>query len=177
MVVEGGLLFFKKLADATTSVIGRRLAHDPRMLAVWRQLQRRQRNSGKYLYRPRRDYLCKTDWTWATEPHEQVQGMALALLFWASIDSVRSSVITKSELEWKVENYSLMAARLRQDCELLDELGIAAGDELGAFDCLIRQMQGPCSADPRRDALVRRQPAPRQRRYQSLPRSARRQDA
>jgi hypothetical protein len=140
LVVWGALMYFEKRGDPTTNVVLKRLVHDRRMLDVWRQLQRRRRNGSGYLYPARREYF-RDNPALATAPREQVQDMALGLLFGAAITSVHSSVITKTELKEVVDNYSLMAARLRQDRQLLAKLKITVEDELRALDPLIAKCE------------------------------------
>lgn len=130
--------FYEPRADLETRAILRRLALDPRMPAIWRQLQRRRRDGGgrEYVYQVRRENIR------SYEPAvERERDLALALLFGAAILSVRCSVVTKARLEEEVELYLAMAARLRQDLQLLDELKIAVGEELSPFNSLIAKCE------------------------------------
>jgi hypothetical protein len=51
--------FYEPRADLETRAILRRLALDPRMPAIWRQLQRRRRDGGgrEYVYQVRRENI------------------------------------------------------------------------------------------------------------------------
>jgi hypothetical protein len=130
-------MFYQQQADPETRAMLRRLALDPRMLAVWRELQRRRRDGGReYIYPVRREYIQ------SYEPAvERERDLALAFLFGAAILSVRSSVITKAQLDKWAGPYLDFAACLRDMRQLFDQYEIAVGEELDAFDYLIAKCE------------------------------------
>ena len=85
LVVEFAV-FYEPRAEPETRAVLRRLALDPRMPAIWRQLQRRRRDGGgrEYFYQVRRENIRNY------EPAvDRETDLALALLFGAAILSVR----------------------------------------------------------------------------------------
>ena len=121
-------LFWQGRADPETRPTLRRLALDPRMPAVWRQLQRRRRGGGReYIYPVSREYIQTYQ-----PPAGREQDNALAYLFVLATWSVRSSVITKTQRDKWVESCLVFAACLQHMRPLFDQ-----DEELAALDYLI----------------------------------------
>jgi hypothetical protein len=134
-------MFYQGRADPETRPMLRRLALDPRMPAVWRQLQRRRRDGGReYIYPVSREYIQIYQ-----PPVGREQDNALAYLFLLAIWSVRSSVITKAQRDKWAESYLGFAACLRDMRQLFDQDEIAVGEELDeeldALDYLIAKCE------------------------------------
>ena len=123
----------------------RRLALDLRMPAIWRELQRRRRNGGGYLYPARREYLCSLDPAWRTAPADRAQGMAMALLYGAALNPY-TSFITKAGLEQhldqKVRPHLEQAAQAREVRRWLVENDIADPFQMVRLDHFIAEYEG-----------------------------------
>jgi hypothetical protein len=100
----------RKIEPTERSLI-RRLAVDPRISGIWRELSRRRRvGPREYLYPAVREYLCGYDPAIRTAPRESLQDWALGLVFSAAVVSFFvAPAITKAELEERVRPYRELA--------------------------------------------------------------------
>ena len=101
-----------------------RLTSDPRMRHVWRELYRKKLGSNEFLNPAKRDSLILETITALHDPKNQDNAVK-AYLNYAFLLAVARSHLTKQA---ELAPFSVMASRLRNDAQMLHELGL---DRLG----------------------------------------------
>ena len=101
-----------------------RLTSDPRMRRVWCELYRRKRGSNEFLNPAKRDSLILETITTFHDQKNQDNAVKAFLNYAFLLAVARSHLTTQAELA----PFSVMASRLRNDAQMLHELGL---DKLG----------------------------------------------